>query len=124
MRLGVYGTLRRGGPANHLLKGAKYLGTDKINGTLYALGDLPCLKLTGAGTGPVIIDIYEVPTDDRKIIESIDRYEGHFPTEPDQSLYVRKVVTTLELLTPVCVYEYKFGISGATKLLDGDWLKW
>ena len=116
MILAVYGTLRRGGPSNHLLMGAKYIGRDTVKGRLISLGDFPGFKTDG--DTPVVVDLYEVDTGKPETLSSIDRYEGFYPDKPDQSLYFRKEVTTEKGLSAV-IYVYRF--DGNVPITSGDW---
>lgn len=118
MYLAVYGTLRRGGPANGLLRGGKWLGLDRVPGVLYDVGPFPALRPLKEGEeGTVLVDVYEV---DEKVLPAIDKYEGHYPEAPDQSLFTRREVLTTEGTLPVTVYEYKFTpISPVVP--SGDW---
>lgn len=124
MILAVYGTLRRGGPANGMLRGAKWLGLDKIRGCLYNLTSFPALRLSCPENQKVdvLVDLYELPDgDEAKYLATIDRYEGYYPEAPDQCLYLRREVTTLEKKLPVTVYEYRFAPVAPT-IQSGDWL--
>ena len=117
MILAVYGTLRRGGPANHLLRGASYLGKDKIPGKLYNLGSFPGYRAEGDGS--VVVDLYKLPERFADMLGAIDRYEGCYPSTPDQSLYNRRSVTTLSGKLSVVTYAYKF--PSTNEIPSGDW---
>lgn len=118
MKLAVYGTLRRGGPANQLLDGHTYLGQDSIPGTLYDLGAFPAWKQEGNGT--VVVDLYDLTSPWARSLEAIDKYEGCFPLNPDQSIFHRRLVTT-NGGHPSIAYVYRFDVSGAPKIKSGDW---
>lgn len=119
MKLAVYGTLRRGGPANGLLRGSRFLGLDRVPGNLYALASFPGLRLEeNHQKRGVLVDVYDVPDE---LIPVIDKYEGYFPEALDQSLFTRKEVTTLERKIQVVVYEYRF-TSTTPLILTGDWI--
>lgn len=121
--IAVYGTLRRGGPANGLLRGCKYLGLDRVPGSLYDMGAFPALRLDREGNKKgVLVDLYEVP-EGQGIIIRVDKYEGYYPDADDQSLFVRKETVTLEGALPVTVYEYKWP-PVAPYIPSGDWLEW
>lgn len=119
--IAVYGSLRRGSYANGLLKGAKYLGQDKISGDLYSLGNYPGLLLDS--DEPVLVDLYLLPEDDEGLLISIDRYEGYFNDDEEDSLFVRRKVTTLEGVLEVYIYEYNGTILPQyhTAIPSGDW---
>ena len=123
MTLAVYGTLRRGGSANGLLRGAKYLGQDRINGKLYNLSEgIPAVLPSASGT--VVVDLYELPEGaaGEEMIKVIDVYEGYYPDKPDQSLYRRKETVTVEGSMPVQYYEYRFEVNIA-HVPSGDYFK-
>lgn len=123
----VYGTLRRGGPANSLMKGCRYMTDDAIAGRLYDLGDFPVAKVNAAGFAPIAVNLYQLP-DDRKqkeeILERIDRYEGYFPEAPDQSLFTRRRTLTIGKNRKwVYVYDYNHPIEAAKPIESGDWFQ-
>jgi gamma-glutamylcyclotransferase (GGCT)/AIG2-like uncharacterized protein YtfP len=72
LRIFLYGTLRRGGPAAHLLAGCERIGPATLRGRLYDLGAYPALVLDSAGD-PVHGEIWECPS---PTLEALDRYEG------------------------------------------------
>ncbi|WP_297013980.1 gamma-glutamylcyclotransferase family protein [Thalassospira sp.] len=118
--MAVYGTLRRGGPANGFLLGAKYLGQDKIKGTIYNLGAFPGLVLDDGGE--VIVDLYELPADDNgSMLQEVDIYEGYYPTDKSRCLYHRRNVTTLEGCLEVMAYEYAHEVDNKWVVKSGDW---
>lgn len=130
-KIAVYGTLRYGAPANHLLRGCKRIGIDKIEGTLYNLGAFPGVKLAkkdhdvpppGVGTGFVVVDVYELPEkSSQEVVQRIDRYEGYIPSSPDQSLYTRRKTQTVGG-HEVLAYEYKWPCHPDLCIPSGDWL--
>lgn len=120
--IAVYGTLRYGGPANGLMRGFKYLGKDHIYGKIYNLsGYYPALHLgtEGEEDHQVVVDLYEIK--DERLLANIDRYEGYFPNEPDQSLYKRELTLTVEGNMEVWVYEYRFDCDKSLLIPSGDW---
>lgn len=118
MHLAVYGTLRRGGPANHLLKGATYVGRDTIPGKIYNLSVFPAWKPEGEGR--VVVDLYELTSPWVRTLQGIDKYEGCFPESPDQSIFHRRLVTTGRGI-PSIAYAYKFDTSSFPQIKSGDW---
>jgi gamma-glutamylcyclotransferase (GGCT)/AIG2-like uncharacterized protein YtfP len=67
----VYGSLKRGQRAHHLLKGLPWLGEAWLAGAcLHDLGPFP---MAVPGDGRIQGEIYEVSEDD---LEALDRYEG------------------------------------------------
>jgi gamma-glutamylcyclotransferase (GGCT)/AIG2-like uncharacterized protein YtfP len=68
----VYGTLRRGAGASHLLAGCRLLGEASVTGRLYDVaGRYPALVLEG--DGPVWGEVWAVPD---RVLAALDRYEG------------------------------------------------
>ncbi len=122
MILAVYGTLRRGGPANGLLRGSKWLGMDRIPGCLFAVGTFPGARFNAEHVSHgIVVDLYQLPEGkEDDYFERIDRYEGFYPEQPDQCLFLRKEVTTVEGQMPVIAYEYRF-TPVAPLILSGDW---
>lgn len=120
MKIAVYGTLRRGGLNNHLMRGSKYLKQTTVQGALYHLGWFPGLQITGQNdpkTRPVVVDVYDVPEGN---VPSLDRYEGFIPGSPDQSLF-RRVTTITTEGEEVSVYVYNAELADAYLCQSGDW---
>lgn len=124
MILGVYGTLRRGGPANGLLRGAVWLGLDRVQGKIFDLGFFPGLRLDENSSRGVLLDLYKIPIDKEDIIGRVDKYEGYYPDRLDQCLYLRKEVSTIEKKMAVSVYEYRFPPPEGSAILTGDWIEY
>lgn len=127
IKLAVYGTLRRGGLANHLMRGAVYIGTTKIRAKLYALGGFPGIRFDDNTVQETVVDVYEVTPE---TLRFCDQYEGYKPGHPDQSLFVRRKTKTLgghlnvpALYKPmeVEVYEFNADIDESRRILSGDW---
>ena len=118
----VYGTLRYGGSANGLMEGCKYLGRGVLTGSLYNLGPFPGYKEKTSGY--VIVDLYRLPSSGGKL-ESLDKYEGYFPSDPKQSLYTRIAVTAHDkgdAAVEVWAYEYNNEVNEEWLIKSGDWL--
>lgn len=124
MKIAVYGTLRYGARANHLLRGCRRIGLDKIEGMLYNLGEFPGVDLLieDHDTPPlVVVDVYEIPEEiAQEVLQRIDRYEGYIPSDPAQSLYVRRKTQTTGG-HEVWVYEYKWPVHPDLCMDSGDW---
>lgn len=123
----VYGTLRQGGGADHLLPSpkAEFLGHATIKGTLHNLGGFPGLQ---EGDGDVIGDLFEIHDD--SIMSSLDMYEGYREDDPENSLFVRKSICldTIDGLetfadTPIWVYFFGHNPPEGTVIKSGDWFK-
>jgi gamma-glutamylcyclotransferase (GGCT)/AIG2-like uncharacterized protein YtfP len=111
MKLFVYGTLRRGQTAHHLLADARFIATawTEREYTLLDMGTYPAL--VPGGDTAVLGEIYEL---DAQALMELDRYED----APD--LY-RRVLTTIGDHE---VFVYLLGAEHASnrpKLRDGDW---
>lgn len=91
----VYGTLRKGQRANHMLKDAKYLGTDTVQGTLLNIGAYPGY-LPSPESHSVVVDLYEVECDENKRV--LDSYEGY------PILYEKTLVVTDRRQTLANIY--------------------
>lgn len=116
----VYGTLRYGDRANHLMDGCKYLGQDTIKGKLYDLGAYPGAKFSNVSDdSTIVVDLYSFPNPG--ILKGLDRYEGYFIDDPDSSLYERKQTTTNEGVATVWVYEYLGAVDEDWRIESGDW---
>ena len=126
MFLAVYGSLRRGQPAESFLSNPsfRYIGTDHVKGTLMPVGPwYPGLLLWG-GTD-VVVDLYEVL--DPEGLRPIHNYEGYDPDNPEESLFVLAPTNlvsdpTVEVMT----YEYnQYTIYGAATAIEhGDWARY
>lgn len=68
----VYGTLRSGSSANHLLEGGRLVGPTTVAGELHDVGgSYPALVLEGEGS--VEGEVWACP---EELLAEIDRYEG------------------------------------------------
>lgn len=116
----VYGTLRIGQRADLSRKsGVVPVGPDRINGSLYALGWFPGVKLSGEDfndASPAVVgDVFVI--EDESITHVIDLYEGH------PGFFMRKPHKTEQGRT-AWVYEYQGDIAyAATEIPSGDWLE-
>jgi gamma-glutamylcyclotransferase (GGCT)/AIG2-like uncharacterized protein YtfP len=73
IRVFVYGTLRRGGRANRLLRGARFLA-EATTDSAFELVDMgPYPGLVAAGSIAVRGEIWEVPI---AVLAELDAYEG------------------------------------------------
>lgn len=99
----VYGTLRPFTNTNIV----------RIPGHLYDLGSFPGLKLDNSSKTMVTCEVIEVNDNE---LERLDLYEGYRPTDPDNSLYIRR-----QLDWGAYVYEYNGYVSEDTLVDSGDW---
>jgi gamma-glutamylcyclotransferase (GGCT)/AIG2-like uncharacterized protein YtfP len=117
----VYGTLRRGQGAHSMFMegGTEFIGTDRISGTMYALGGFPGVRLGDATSfdteGPKVVgEVFEITDDETP--KALDRYEGY------PNLYDRKQVQT-ENGETVWVYEINRPQMADRIIPSGDWTK-
>lgn len=116
----VYGTLRSGNGAHKafgLDHKATYLGTHRLEGTIYHLGGFPGVKLDGRPDG-FVAELYE--TSDMKLMEQLDAYEGYRPYDPDSSLYLRQEVEHPDFGSAY-IYEYNQQVGDKPRMESGDW---
>lgn len=111
-KVAVYGTLRSGQSANHMVAGGKFLGTVRIpSGSLYDTGWYPAWK--SEGTTGVMVEVYEVTSEQ---VEIMDGYEGH------PHLFRRCQIDTV--LGDCFIYEYQGDIEKGVAVLEhGDWTR-
>lgn len=118
--ISVYGTLRRGGPANGMMRGAKYIGKDTIPADLYKLGWFPGVKLND--NGKTIVDVYELPEKNvEAFLAPIDEYEGYHRGAPEQSLFDRQTALLQGRNEETMVYVYKAPLNESLRVKSGDW---
>lgn len=116
----VYGTLRYGDRANHLMDGCKYLGQDTIKGKLYDLGAYPGAKFSDVSdSDTIVVDLYSLPNSG--VLKGLDRYEGYYIDDINSSLYERKQTLTNESCASVWVYEYLGEVDEEWRIESGDW---
>jgi gamma-glutamylcyclotransferase (GGCT)/AIG2-like uncharacterized protein YtfP len=111
MKVFVYGTLRRGQTAHHLLAGVRFIGTawTEREYTLLDMGSYPAL--VSGGETAVLGEIYEVDAD---VLAELDRYE-------DAPGLYRRVLTAIgghEVFVYLLRAEHA---SNRPKLRHGDW---
>ena len=102
----VYGTLRPFTNTNVV----------RVPGHLYDLGSFPGVRLDNSSDTMVTCEVIEV-TDEE--LERLDQYEGYRPSDPDNSLYIRR-----KLDWGPFIYEYNdpFGnLSEKYIVPSGDW---
>lgn len=115
--IAVYGTLRKGAFANYILKECKYIGRDRIKGSLYNIGTFPGLIQDNENTF-VVVDLYELPN--TSVLEVLDKYEGYYE-DSMKSLYIRKKVITNTFELETWVYEYNGNVEDKGRISSGDW---
>lgn len=88
----VYGTLLNslGHPGSKILtKHALLLGKAEFQGRMYEVKDYPGVVLSHTPADRVKGELYLLHNPE-KIFNKIDRYEGYYPDNPGESLYIRK----------------------------------
>ncbi len=103
----VYGSLKRGLPAHHLLAGQRFVATARTPPLyrLYDSGPYPCLVADPERGVAIHGEIWEV---DEAALSRLDRYEG----VPD--LFVRQAIRLADFTSPVWVYLYRGDVSTFT----------
>ena len=120
----VYGTLVRNSKHNSefMLDKMEYVGTGKIHGKMYDLGEYP--GVIENNEKYVYGEIYRAH--DLKILSAIDEYEGVDHIEPQKGLYIRKITNAIldhgkEI--QVFAYFYNKSIKNAKEIPSGKWNK-
>ena len=86
----------------------------RVPGRLYHLGSFPGLKLDNSSDTMVTCELIEV-TDEE--LERLDLYEGYRPSDPDNSLYIRR-----KLDWGPFIYEYNGEIQSFHEIIpSGTW---
>jgi gamma-glutamylcyclotransferase (GGCT)/AIG2-like uncharacterized protein YtfP len=123
----VYGTLRRGGgaPLSPLLsQHADLVGLGVFQGKLYDLGEYPGVIPSTNPTDVVIGEIYALHKDN-PILAILDEYEGYYPGQPEQSLYLRQVVPISlgrNKRLQAWIYIYNCSVTDYKQISTGDYL--
>lgn len=122
----VYGTLRAGFSAHHVLGGrVRLAGTGRIAGRLYDTGRYPAAVPSDAADEWVRGELYLLPPDDEgELLSSLDGYEGFLPHAPAHSLFVRvhmDVETADGERQPAWVYLFNRPTSALVRIPSGDY---
>jgi gamma-glutamylcyclotransferase (GGCT)/AIG2-like uncharacterized protein YtfP len=125
--LAVYGTLRRGQRNHPLLRGATYLGTGTVVGTMRHVPAAPTRPygfpvLLPDGDGRVLVELYRVA--DPPTWARLDALEGYDPADETASEFLRRTVPVLGGPVPdaqVYVYHGPADVLGEV-IVDGDWV--
>jgi|SRR5690606_25917347 len=117
MKVAVYGTLRKDGTANNLIKkeNGKYLGrfqSEPLYKMLDNNGNFPCL-LKGGSTS-ITMEVYDL---NMASIKVLDAYEG-----VDSGLYERSTIET-PFGRAFC-YFFTKDISNMNTVIEGDWIEY
>lgn len=118
--LAVYGTLRLPHVRQRLGVDARLRarGPCVLPGRLYALGRYPGLvpDPDGAVAGELLAAA------DDAVLAPLDRYEGHVPGAPGDSLFQRERLTLRDPAVTAWVYVYPHPVPGGALVASGDWL--
>jgi len=117
----VYGTLRKGN-GNYkytgMRTGAKFLGEETVQGTLYHLGGFPGLTQE-ASPVPVTVEVYKLL--DPALGVRLDRLEGYKPAKPEGSMYIRAKTVTNSGREAFIYYYNSLRVPARRVILSGDW---
>ncbi len=115
----IYGTLRRGGRAHHLMQGAEFHATGSIPGRLVHVDQYP--GLIPCDDEQVMGELYLVGD---QLLNELDRYEGCLESPPH---YIRQeTVVTLENgeKKSALVYVFQLLEPHHEEVENGDWIQW
>jgi gamma-glutamylcyclotransferase (GGCT)/AIG2-like uncharacterized protein YtfP len=122
----VYGTLRSGFRAHHVLAGrAERVGMGRICGRLYATGAYPAAVEAAEPGDRIRGELYRLPTEtSRELLRDLDRYEGFVPEAPATSLFVRveaRVALEDGGRCQAWVYLFNRSVHPLTRIPSGDY---
>ena len=115
----IYGTLRRGGSAHHLMQGAEFKMKGSISGRLIHIDQYP--GLIHCDKQRVNGELYQVSD---ALISELDRYEGCFESPPH---YLREEIEVLlenGETTSAQVYVFQLPEPHHEEIECGDWIEW
>lgn len=123
----VYGTLRAGFPAHHVLAGrAELAGMGHVPGRLYDTGRYPAAVPASPVEGERIRgELYRLPADDGgELLMALDGYEGFVPHAPERSLFVRVAMVVERddgARLTAWVYLFHRPVDGLPRIPSGDY---
>lgn len=117
MYLFVYGTLLSTEYNHQTIKDSKLIAEACIYGKLFDIGNYPALK---EGKNIIIGELYDI---DDSILKSCDQLEGYNNDDPENSLYVRKLITVFMDKKELCAYVYycNFDTSNYKEIESGNY---
>lgn len=121
----VYGTLTQGLGLANKLANATFLGHGLTQGTLYDLGSFPGFKATDNAENVVYGELYQVDT---QTLKTLDRIEGYYPDQVDDSMYVRETIPVVSFqdarTVHAQVYVYQREVNPERQIFHGDYRRY
>ncbi len=115
LRVAVYGTLKRGRTNHHFLRGARFLGEERLpHLRLYDLGPYP--GAVPGRSGSITVEMYEITP---AHLSRLDWLEDCRQDLPAVGLYRRQQVATR--CGPAWLYLYNRSVRGRRWLRSGRW---
>jgi gamma-glutamylcyclotransferase (GGCT)/AIG2-like uncharacterized protein YtfP len=115
IKVGVYGTLKKGGSNHHIMAGSQFLGCCQMTRiTLYDIGPYPGAKL--CSSEGVDVEVYEVSG---QVFDRLDVLEGYISQSPQSGDYDRRQLETSFGLA--WVYLCNFDVTGLPEIRRGGW---
>ncbi|MGJ8654977.1 MAG: gamma-glutamylcyclotransferase family protein [Akkermansiaceae bacterium] len=115
----IYGTLRKGGRAHHLMNGAEFVGFGSVEGGLVHVDQYPgLLKLKGER---VKGEVYRVS---EEMVPGLDQYEGCFESPPHYARERIDVVLEGGEAVETEVYQFLLLEDHHERIVSGDWFDW
>ena len=115
----IYGTLRRGGRAHHLMQGAEFVAEGSISGRLVHVDEYPGLIL--CDDRRVTGELYAVGDEKRS---ELDKYEGCFDSPAHYLREEIEVLLEAGELQVAEVYVFQLLEPHHEEITSGDWIEW
>ena len=117
MYLFVYGTLLTTEYNHRTIKDSKLIGEGSIYGKLFDIGNYPALK---EGENIIIGELYDI---DDLTLKNCDQLEGYNSDDPENSPYVRKLITVYLGKKELCAFVYfcNFDTSNYKEIESGNY---
>lgn len=114
----IYGTLRRGGRAHHLMGEAEFVAMGSVEGRMVYVDEYPgLLKQRGER---VVGEVYRV---NEAMVPELDRYEGCFESPPYYEREPIGVVLESGEMIDAQVYQFLLLQDHHERIESGDWFK-
>ncbi|MEO7313035.1 MAG: gamma-glutamylcyclotransferase family protein [Chitinophagaceae bacterium] len=125
----VYGTLRRGVEIsiNKEIGGdVEWVSKSEIKGALYDIGEYPGATKSPGNKSTIRGDIFRL-NNAKKVLKTLDAYEGFYPDKLSTSEYLRKK-ESIEMdngeILDVWVYWYNLPVEGKQRIRHKDYLQY